>query len=160
MSLVLSDEQNEILSIAKKLKPNEVLKINAFAGTGKTTTLKAITKAIDKSFLYLAFNSDIVKEAKKDFGENVLVVTLNSLAYRKIITENGYILSKQNLNPVLVSDFLQINFSDAYDVLNIYHMFCNSEYKEIEELKYKYIPKRLDSFKYAKKLYLLFKEKI
>lgn len=40
MSLVLSDEQNEILSIAKKLKPNEVLKINAFAGTGKTTTLK------------------------------------------------------------------------------------------------------------------------
>ncbi len=48
------------------------------------------------------------------------MVTLNSLAYRKIITENGYILSKQNLNPVLVSDFLQINFSDAYDVLNIY----------------------------------------
>ncbi len=40
MSLVLSDEQNEILSIAKKLKPNEVLKINAFAGQEKQQPLK------------------------------------------------------------------------------------------------------------------------
>ena len=61
----------EILDISKELNMNQVLKINAFAGTGKTTTLNLIANSLkDKSFLYLAFNNDIVKEAKKKFKNN------------------------------------------------------------------------------------------
>ena len=60
--MILSEEQINIINIAKKLNENEILKINAFAGTGKTTTLNEISKNIyDKTFLYLAFNNDIVK---------------------------------------------------------------------------------------------------
>ena len=56
--MVLSAQQEEIIEISKNLNDNEILKINAFAGTGKTTTLIQITTAIyDKNFLYLAFNS-------------------------------------------------------------------------------------------------------
>lgn len=51
---MLTDEQNEVIECSKKLKQNELLKINAFAGTGKTTTLIEITKAnIDKNIFIL-----------------------------------------------------------------------------------------------------------
>ena len=69
--MLLSDEQLKIVEISKKLTKNQILKINAFAGTGKTTTLMQITNNIlDSNFLYLAFNNDIVKEAKKKFKNN------------------------------------------------------------------------------------------
>lgn len=42
---MLTDEQKEVIECSKHLKQNEILKINAFAGTGKTTTLIEITKA-------------------------------------------------------------------------------------------------------------------
>ena len=59
---MLTDEQKEVIECSKHLKQNEILKINAFAGTGKTTTLIEITKANEnKKYLYLAFNSSIVK---------------------------------------------------------------------------------------------------
>ena len=51
---MLTDEQKEVIECSKHLKQNEILKINAFAGTGKTTTLIEITKANEnKKYLYL-----------------------------------------------------------------------------------------------------------
>lgn len=153
--MILSSEQTKIIEISKSLKESEILKINAFAGTGKTTTLFQLTNIIsDKSFLYLAFSNDIVNEAKKKFKNNVFATTINSLAFKQIISINGYILSKEpNFTPVMIGEILQIDFSDAYDVLRIYHSFCNSDLKDINELKNIYIPKRLSSFEYAKKLF-------
>ncbi|QKF59266.1 3'-5' exonuclease [Aliarcobacter lanthieri] len=158
--MILSEEQINIINIAKKLNENEILKINAFAGTGKTTTLNEISKNIyDKTFLYLAFNNDIVKDAKKKFKGNVVPTTVNSLAYKNVIIPNGYNLAKQSFSAFYVGEILSIDFSDAYDVLRIYSMFCNSDYKTIDEIKSKYIPKRLDSFEYAQILYDKIKNK-
>ncbi|MCT7607041.1 DEAD/DEAH box helicase family protein [Aliarcobacter butzleri] len=65
--MVLSEQQKEIIEKSKQLIKNQKLKINAFAGTGKTTTLKAITEQIsNQRFLYLAFNNDIVKEVSNE----------------------------------------------------------------------------------------------
>jgi ABC-type phosphonate transport system ATPase subunit len=51
----LTDEQARIEQF--DLKPGEILKVMAFAGTGKTTTLAAYAKARpDMRFLYVAFN--------------------------------------------------------------------------------------------------------
>ena len=80
---MLTDEQIQVIECSRNLKQDEILKINAFAGTGKTTTLIEITKANEnKKYLYLAFNSSIVKEARKKFSTNVDVYTLHSLAYK------------------------------------------------------------------------------
>ncbi len=45
-SLSLTKEQQEILLTVKHMCVNEILKINAFAGTGKTSTLIAISRAL------------------------------------------------------------------------------------------------------------------
>ena len=152
--MVLSEQQKEIIEKSKQLIKNQKLKINAFAGTGKTTTLKAITEQIsNQRFLYLAFNNDIVKEAEKSFKSNVFTTTINSLAYNKIISKYKLTIQKQKFEPIIIGEILGIDFSDAYDVLKIYTLFCNSNYKTIEQLKGIYFPKRLSSFEYAEQFY-------
>lgn len=61
----------------------ELLKVNAFAGTGKTSTLVEYAKARPKKrMLYLAFNKAIQTEAQSRFPSNVRSVTSHALAYR------------------------------------------------------------------------------
>lgn len=77
----LTDEQAYAVEMARAGDP---LKIEAFAGTGKTSTLKAIGEALDdKRCLYLAFNRAIADEAAKKFPRNVECRTSHSLAYRE-----------------------------------------------------------------------------
>lgn len=77
----LTDEQLAIIELSKNLKSNEILSIQACAGSGKTYTLKQIALANpNKRFLYLAFNKAIVLESKGKFPKNVEVKTLHSLA--------------------------------------------------------------------------------
>ena len=60
------------------------LNVIAFAGTGKTTTLKAYAeRRLNKKILYVAFNDSVIKEARNKFPKNVTVLTSHSLAYRK-----------------------------------------------------------------------------
>ena len=55
----LTQEQLHIIELSKNLKPNEILSIQACAGSGKTYTLKQIAlENSNKRFLYLAFNKD------------------------------------------------------------------------------------------------------
>jgi predicted AAA+ superfamily ATPase len=74
----LTTQQNEIIESIPKYKN---IKINAFAGTGKTTTLKLIAnKYKEKKILYLAFNSSIKNEASKIFPSNSFIKTTHGLA--------------------------------------------------------------------------------
>lgn len=60
-----------------------VLKVIAFAGTGKTTTLVAYTKKRPKlRFLYLAFNKSVQLSAEGKFPSNVTAKTAHGLAFR------------------------------------------------------------------------------
>jgi superfamily I DNA/RNA helicase len=81
----LTDEQYNAVQAAKAMQS---LKISALAGTGKTTTLKAIAQelgAVGKQGLYLAFNKAIASEAQKKFtGTGCEARTFHSLAYSKI----------------------------------------------------------------------------
>jgi F-box protein 18 (helicase) len=53
----LTDEQHAICQAARDLDVGSSLKIQAFAGTGKTTTLAAIAESLaQRKFLYLVFN--------------------------------------------------------------------------------------------------------
>lgn len=53
--LLLTPEQE--LIVCHNLENRQTMKINAYAGTGKTTTLIAYAaKRMDESFLYIAYN--------------------------------------------------------------------------------------------------------
>lgn len=65
--------------------PARTLKVNAFAGTGKTSTLVAYAKARPAlRMLYIAFNKAIQEEAESKFPANVTAMTTHSIAYRAV----------------------------------------------------------------------------
>lgn len=77
----LTREQKDI--VARDLRPGQLLKVVAFAGTGKTTTLVEYAKARPHMrFLYVAFNKSVQKEAERKFPANVTARTSHALAFR------------------------------------------------------------------------------
>jgi superfamily I DNA/RNA helicase len=76
----LTDEQSAIVESREKRSA-----ITAYAGTGKTATLKALASARpSERILYLAFNRAMAEESRKLFApcRNVEVRTLHSLAFK------------------------------------------------------------------------------
>ncbi|XP_072774395.1 F-box DNA helicase 1 isoform X2 [Taeniopygia guttata] len=79
----LTHEQQRILS--HKIEPGQTVKIMAFAGTGKTSTLvKYAEKFSELKFLYLAFNKAVAEKGEKVFPRNVTCKTFHSLAFGSI----------------------------------------------------------------------------
>ena len=84
----LTDEQHTICQAARDLDVGSSLKIQAFAGTGKTTTLAAIAESLaQRKFLYLVFNRAAVGEAEQKMPSNVTGCAPHALAFRSI----GYV---------------------------------------------------------------------
>jgi len=80
MTRTPTQEQSLIIDAARR---DRNMAINAFAGTGKTTTLSMIAQALPrKRILYLAFNKAIAEEAKRRMPGNVDARTFHSLAFR------------------------------------------------------------------------------
>ncbi|XP_062990676.1 F-box DNA helicase 1 [Elgaria multicarinata webbii] len=95
----LTCEQQQILSHA--VAPGQVVKIIAFAGTGKTSTLiKYAEKWSGLQFLYLAFNKTIAEQGRRVFPPNVTCRTAHSLAFAEV----GKRYSKK-LNPGSLTSF-------------------------------------------------------
>lgn len=77
-------EQEKILEYVKNSEITK-LKISAFAGAGKTATLKLIAQALhDKRGMYLAFNKAIADEAKQKMPNNIDSRTVHSLAFKNV----------------------------------------------------------------------------
>ncbi|MBE6075095.1 MAG: hypothetical protein E7202_11405 [Selenomonas ruminantium] len=78
-----SSEQIKIIRASQALQRGQVMKIDACAGSGKTTTLVAVANANpQKRFLYLAFNRSIAYKANRVFPANTRAMTMHSMAYR------------------------------------------------------------------------------
>lgn len=79
-ALTPTPEQLAILEAAAR---PQSLMINALAGTGKTTTLTMLAKALPRRpSLALAFNKKIKEDLEKRFPPNFEVMTLNGLGHR------------------------------------------------------------------------------
>jgi F-box protein, helicase, 18 len=81
--------QEQRLIASHQFSPGEILKIVAYAGTGKTTTLEYLARTIEErnptqTILYLAFNKSVAAEAKQRFPTNVEARTIHSVAYKNI----------------------------------------------------------------------------
>lgn len=77
----LTSEQAHAVDL---FKTSQLLKISAFAGTGKTSTLTAVAKSTSRRGLYLAFNKSIADEARAKFPNSVDCRTTHSLALRTV----------------------------------------------------------------------------
>ncbi len=126
------------------------IKINAVAGSGKTTTVIAYAKARPRNakILYLAFNKAVKLEAAKKFTEaglnNVKVETAHSLAYKHIVFSRGYKVRQQDFKTYEIAALLGLKGSEAkhseYIVANhiikFIAYFCNSDKEKVQDLNY------------------------
>lgn len=141
----LTNQQKEILESVQKYKS---IKINAFAGTGKTTTLKIIAQTYsDKKILYLAFNSAIKNEATSIFPTNTHVKTTHGLAFGAIKKNTTIDLNKlTNYRAIDISKEFTISYNQAVGAIKIFDNFCNSTKSEIEptDIEHKSAKKMFD----------------
>jgi F-box protein, helicase, 18 len=157
----LTDEQIKII------ESNGDIKINAIAGSGKTTTLIEYAKAKPENsrILYLAFNKSVKLEAIKKFKEaglkNVKVETAHSLAYKYIVFRNHYKVCPQGYKTSDIAEILRLE-SDGekhseYIVANHVNKFttyfCNSDKEKVQELNYLNILTDKGSKKFVEKNY-------
>ena len=120
----LTDEQLTILNEVKNKTP--LIKVVAFAGTGKTTLLYHIAKEIKGRKLYLAFNKAIQIEANEKFsGTNTIVKTTHSLAYNFVINRYGYKL-RRSYSTMEIAQLYSVDYKTAYEAKIIFENFCNS----------------------------------
>jgi superfamily I DNA/RNA helicase len=141
----ITKQQKEIVEAVQKYKS---IKINAFAGTGKTSTLKLIaTKYETKRILYLAFNSSIKNEANSIFPANTDIKTTHGLAYGAIKKNTNVDLSKlRNYRAIDISKEFEISYNQALITLKIFDAFCNSSQEEIlkDDIEHKTAKKMFD----------------
>lgn len=77
-----TDEQLAIINAAKT---GESLKVVAYAGSGKTTTLVGVARALrGKRIIYVAFNKATATEGVRAFGSFAQSKTAHALAYRSM----------------------------------------------------------------------------
>lgn len=81
------------------------LKVFAFAGAGKTTTLQAMADEARGPGLYLAFNRSIAADARAAFPEGTACSTMHALAFRALREEFGLAKLTETLT---IADFVEI----------------------------------------------------
>ncbi len=126
------------------------LKINAVAGSGKTTTIIEYAKARpkDSKILYLAFNKSVKTEAIKKFAEKgldyVTVETAHSLAYSYIVRSSHYKVRSQGYKTHEIVELLGLHgneekyteFVVANHIKKFITYFCNSDKQKVQDLNY------------------------
>ena len=87
------------------------LKINAYAGTGKTFTLEMLANVTSKKGQYIAFNRDIVNDAKRKFPKTVNCSTTHGLAFKTISPAYRHVSNKMTgkINANKVAELLNFN---------------------------------------------------
>jgi F-box protein, helicase, 18 len=140
----LTEEQEDIIN------SNGDIKINAVAGSGKTTTIIEYAKArpATAKILYLAFNKSVKLEAIKKFAakglQNVTVETAHSLAYKNIVFRYQYKVRAQGYKTHEIAELLglQGNGEKHHEYVIANHinkfiaLFCNSDKLKVQEVNY------------------------
>jgi len=122
-----TDEQLEII---ERFEDGRNMIIQAFAGTGKTTTLQMLTKAYpDRTFLYIVFNHAAAEDARLKFGDNVNVKTLHALAFEHMKERINMKGLTGNYRIASIADMLGIDYNHARAVRTVFDSFCWSDIK-------------------------------
>ena len=136
----LTDEQRAIIATDNDIK------VDAVAGSGKTTTLLAYakTRPFGSRILYLVFNksaqSDSEAKFKKAGIRNTEIKTAHSLAYTSIMPLSTYRLNPKGYKSFDLQVILNIRNSDSYiicaHIKKYMAIFCNSDCDSIKDINY------------------------
>jgi F-box protein 18 (helicase) len=140
----LTEEQKAIINSTGNVK------INAVAGSGKTTTVieYARTRPKNSRILYIAFNKSVKTEAIKKFSDKGLISvkaeTAHSLAYKNIVFNNNYKVSSNGYKANEIAELLGLKgngdkhaeYIIANHVNKFIAYFCNSEKQRVQDLNY------------------------
>ena len=144
-STELTGEQQAIINT--DFNGYDTLLINAYAGTGKTTTLSEFSKRrSSERFIYLAFNKSVADEAEKIFSSNAR--TFHSWAlgfvrrvYKTIKTSNELTLKDITREVEILKAMAEKNkdkiYKNAYIIAavikEIFEGFCRSSANSVKE---------------------------
>ncbi|EEB07719.1 DNA helicase I [Schizosaccharomyces japonicus yFS275] len=109
-SVGLTQEQQDIVNC--ELNAGEILKVKAFAGTGKTRALYEFAKKRpNDKLLYVAFNKAAKEEAESRFPHNVKCSTMHGLAYGAILANINLPASKleRRLSNSTIAELLSLH---------------------------------------------------
>lgn len=135
-----SQEQLDVIDAQEN-----IVIVNACAGSGKTTVLEGlINKHCNSQILYLVYNKVIQMELQERFKKykNVKVLTSHSMAYEKYSTKNV----SSGLNLFEVADKMGLNFLDTKYIIEVFQKYIIDSEKDLNkfltlyesELKYLY----------------------
>lgn len=135
-----SQEQLDVIDAQEN-----IVIVNACAGSGKTTVLEGlINKHCNSQILYLVYNKAIQMELQERFKKykNVKVLTSHSMAYEKYSTKNV----SSGLNLFEVADKMGLNFLDTKYIIEVFQKYIIDSEKDLNkfltlyesELKYLY----------------------
>jgi superfamily I DNA/RNA helicase len=140
-----TEEQQDIIDSTGNIR------INAVAGSGKTTTLiaYAASRPAHARILYIAFNKSVKTEAQTKFSKkgltNVVVETAHSLAYHYTVRTLGYRIKANAYTVHEIAQLLQLSANSdaqtayiiASHVQKFIAYFCNSTVAKVQDLNYK-----------------------
>lgn len=140
----LTDEQKAIVRSTGNIK------VNAVAGSGKTSTIIEYARARPphSKILYLAFNKSVKLEASHKFAamalKNVKVETAHSLAYKNIVFKHNYRVRPHGYKIHEIVELLKLQgngekhaeFIIANHISKFISYFCNSNARRVQELNY------------------------
>ena len=136
----LTDQQKTIIDAVNS--PNKIIKIEALAGTGKTTTLIEIAKHYkNKKILFFAFNNSVAKELQSKLNKaklkNAKAITLHAFAYRYLLgvseQDRLNLVNKSVIIDKLIKKY-DIDYISAMLVYDTFESICNSNI-ELKDLK-------------------------
>ncbi|ETS64171.1 hypothetical protein PaG_01407 [Moesziomyces aphidis] len=88
LAFQLTHEQARFVN--RDVRPGEIIKVQAFAGTGKTRSLLAYAdRRPNKRFLYIAFNKAAAEDARRRFPAHVQCRTMHSVALCQVVRAAG-----------------------------------------------------------------------
>ena len=156
----LTEEQKEVIAMEGDAK------VNAVAGSGKTTTLIHFAKARPRNrILYLAFNKSVRMEAQRKFADeglkHVNVQTAHSLAYNYVCRNAPYRVAQDykahELAEILNLNARGIGKQNLYGMIShikrLAQLFCNQKTRKVREVNYQATLKDEASRQFVEKYY-------
>jgi F-box protein, helicase, 18 len=126
----LTSEQAHICD--DPLNRGSLIVVNAYAGSGKSTTLRLLAEAHPRqNFLYLCFNKTVAEAARRVFPDNVRVSTMHGVAYGAMCKRFGASKLGRELRPAEIKDYFRLaNGFSAVQVRDALREFLLSTDKE------------------------------
>jgi len=125
----LTEEQERVVACN-----DAIIAVSAFAGAGKTSTLRAFAQSRpDEKILLMAFNRSIVEEMRGTMPPNVHVTTSHAMAYGAVAKNWSKDKLQHGLSPKIIQEAgICRTIEQARHVMETVDSFCKSDINDLD----------------------------